>query len=156
MTCQECELLLAGDQPSQACDGHVAGCASCREFALELSANSDALRLMAVESMPSVVVRRPQQWPRVAMATVAALAIAAMIVLMLARPKPHTNPAVNAPEPIARVESPIPENPAPVVHHKPRRAPKKNVQPEILQVKMLTADPNVVIYWQIENKKGSE
>jgi hypothetical protein len=152
MTCQECELLLAGDQPSHECDGHLAGCAACRELALELSANSDAFRLMAAEPMPVVVIRRPRPLPWVA----AAVAIAAMIVLMLAMPKPHADPVIKPPTPIVRIEPSIPVRPAPVIHQQIRRTPKKNVQPEILQVKMLTDDPNVVIYWQIENKKGSE
>jgi hypothetical protein len=150
MKCQECELLLAGEERSANVDEHLAACADCREFELDLRANSEAMGAFSTEVMPPVARPKPVRWPYVA----AAVAIAAVLILMLATPK---KPVVQ-PVPIARIAAPtvIADAPRiqPAVHRAPRRA-VHHTEPQILQVKMLTDDPNVVIYWQIETK-GSE
>jgi hypothetical protein len=159
MTCQECELLLARDDSSQAydelsqeCDDHLARCAACREFAVELRANSEAMLSLAAEPMPALRRPQPVRWPT-RLTWVAAAAMAAMIILSLILVKPHGTvvTTIETTEPIATTSPVIPPQAAPVRPHIPRRAPKKNVQPQILQVKMLTDDPDVVIYWQVAN-----
>jgi predicted anti-sigma-YlaC factor YlaD len=58
MNCQECELALAGEERSLLADGrveaHMAECSACREFAVELRENSEALRAFSMESMPAL------------------------------------------------------------------------------------------------------
>jgi hypothetical protein len=99
-------------------------------------------------------MRRPQpvRWPA-RLTWVAAAAIAAMIILSLILVKPGGTvvTTIETTEPIATTAPVIPPQAVPVRPHIPRRAPKKNVQPQILQVKMLTDDPDVVIYWQVAN-----
>jgi hypothetical protein len=149
MTCQECELALASE-PEMDASEHLAACSACREFAVELRANSEAMLALAAEPMPPARRVRPARWP-----WVTAAAIAAMIVLMLAifnksaERAPLRARLTDAPNPIASAPE-IQMQVSPVRAHIPRRAPKKHVQPQLLQVKMLTADPDVVIYWQVE------
>jgi hypothetical protein len=152
MTCQECELALASEEPSQECDEHLGACAACSEFAVELRSNSEAMLAFAAEPMPPVRRPQPVRWPT--RLTWVAAAVAAMIILSLIVVKPHGTvvTTIETTEPIAINAAPvIPPQAAPVRPHIPRRAPKKNVQPQILQVKMLTDDPDVVIYWQVAN-----
>jgi hypothetical protein len=147
MTCQECELALASEPEVDASE-HLAVCSACREFAAALRANSEAMLALAAEPMPAVRRVRPAHWP-----WVAAAAIAAMIVLMLAMPKestPSRSRLTGGPAIAGHSTPPVPQI-EPVRPRIARRAPKKNVQPQILQVKMLTDDPDVVIYWQVEN-----
>jgi hypothetical protein len=147
MTCQECELALASEEN---CDGHLAECAACREFALELRANSDAMRALGVETMP-VVRPRLVRWPGVvAAAGVAVAAMIAVVVMMPRKPVPITI-AKSVVEPVVSMA----QETVPVKRHVRKRI-VKNGEPQLLQVKMLTDDPNVVIYWQIESKKGTE
>ncbi len=151
MTCQECELLLAGDERDATIDEHLATCSACRGFELDLRGNTEAFVAMSAEPMASVERPRPARWPYVA----AAVTIAAVLILMLAIPKkPATQPmqiaAVIPPVVIEQTRQELP-----VVRHA-RKHKVQTGEPQILQVKMLTADPNVVIYWQIENKRGTE
>ena len=63
MNCQECEWLIASDEPSRSCDEHLATCVACRELAVELQANSEAMLSFAAEPMPSVWQPRRTRWP---------------------------------------------------------------------------------------------
>jgi hypothetical protein len=149
MTCQECELLLAGDERTKIVEDHLAICAACREFALDLRANSEAMHALSTEGMPPVARPKPVRWPHVA----AAIAIAAVLILMLAIPKKPQAPLAQIASispPTVTVDAPRIQ---PAAHHATRRA--VHTEPRVLQVKMLTEDPNVVIYWQIETK-GTE
>jgi len=162
MTCQECELALAGEELSQSVDRHLAECLQCREFARDLQENFEVFaefgrEAFGIEKTPavSIGVPRPEavrwQWA-------AAAAVAAMLALALGLRtlSPHTPIAQNVPAPvtqIAAVEAPssqIRPVAAPVKRRAPR-PPQKRAEPKILQIKMLTDDPDVVIYWQIEN-----
>ena len=147
MTCQECELLLAGEDRNANVDQHLSTCVACREFELDLRANSETLHAFASEPMPKIAMPKPVQWPYVA----AAIAIAAVLILMLAIPKKQQEP----PAPIARITAPAMVAVQPVIHHARKRV-IHHEEPRILQVKMLTDDPNVVIYWQIETKGSDE
>jgi hypothetical protein len=150
MTCQECELLLAGEDRSAVVDQHLAMCEACRVFELDLRANAEAMHAFVSEPMPMVARPKPVRWPYVA----AAMAIAAILILMLAIPKKQQAP----PTQIASIAAPfvIEQTPRalPVVHQARKRA-VRHQEPRLLQVKMLTDDPNVVIYWQVETK-GTE
>jgi hypothetical protein len=172
MTCQECELGLASEDRSDLIDRHLAGCAACREFALELRVNGEVLGSFAREPMPALpqglVIARPLRQQVAWWAAVAAVLVLGFVsswaIMRTHRPSPHFLPLSLAPAQIAgsggaqavpfharQAETPAPRRTgaAPVRH----RAPKswQESEPHILQVKMLTDDPDVVIYWQIEN-----
>ena len=173
MTCQECELRLAGEERDEAVSEHLAGCEACKIFANDLQANLQALHEFAAEAMPALrnaPTRKKQPvWPWVAAAAIAA-AILLMISIPLWReqsPRRGTAAARNtessarttaaaiqgsggvasdsATQPMHRVQAAV---------RKPRRAIPQT-EPKILQVKMLTDDPNVVIYWQVETRSNA-
>ena len=168
MTCQECELALASE-PGEAAevdrdlvDRHLAGCAACREFAGELRANCDTFAAFSRDPIPPVSISvaprsRPVRWQWAA--AIAAMLVLALTITFAMRSGQRIRPVADAPVPpvpSAVHETPEQFSPAtvPVRHRaskKPRLNPVQKNEPHILQVKMLTDDPDVVIYWQIEN-----
>ena len=159
MTCQECELALAGEERSESVDRHLAVCPKCREFAVDLRENCEVFAAFGAEAFRlerTPAISRPGwiqwQWAAAGMAIAAMLALALGLRTFLPRsPRIQNVPA--QPAQLAVVEAPLPQI-RPVVaavrHRAPRPSPKRR-EPKILQVKMLTDDPDVVIYWQIEN-----
>jgi hypothetical protein len=82
-------------------------------------------------------------------------------------PQPVLPVANNAPEPAPRIETnkAAPARPSPPRPPKRTVAPKPDPEPALAQmdeaprqmmVKMLTNDPNIVIYWLLDEKGGSE
>jgi hypothetical protein len=153
MTCAECELLLAQDEIGSEVEAHVAGCPGCRSFAFEVRANADAMRALGEEVMPSVVMRkRGTPWWKWGSAAAALILTASGAWWASRPPKPpqivsvdvHVTgivPAKTAPF----VKAPIPEKLTPT---RVPVVPAVNTEP--LRVKMLTSDPDVVIYWLID------
>ena len=150
MTCRECELALGDELESLAVEAHLANCRDCSLLAEAIRANLTACATLACEEMPAVRLgvtarigakartRKLLRWGW-------ALAAAALIAMIWFR-RPEEN---FAPPPRRfAVTPPKIEIPAAT------RAPKKKAAP--LMVKMLTDDPNVVIYWQVETKEGTE
>jgi hypothetical protein len=146
MTCQECELKLGMGEPV---DDHLASCKECRWLAEELRLNAEAMRDMRLRP------RMHWEW---------ALAAAAMIVMAfgawrMTRVEKPTAPVKIA---LARGAAPreiqqpvhIAKAVAPVARPKVRRVKHEPAEP--LRVKMLTSDPDVVIYWIVDRKGGSE
>jgi len=154
MTCEECELLLAQDAASPEVEAHVAECPGCRSLAAELQANANAMRSLAAEPMPAmpIQVRPAYPWWKWTSAA-AALMITAGAAWWISRPpKPPqivsvdvkvTGVVPKAEVPYVKAEIPQTLTPArvPVV-------PVANTEP--LLVKMLTPDPDVVIYWLVD------
>jgi hypothetical protein len=96
-------------------------CAECRALAEEILANAEALRALRNDELPKLVIEIPRR--RYSYSWVAAAAAA--VLLAIAAPvlrQPPERPAVTAP---ARTS-------------------------EAMQIKMLTPDPDVVIYWLID------
>jgi len=157
MTCQECELALAREESSGAVNEHLSACAACRAQAEEMQANSQALRAFATDELPSVRAgvmaeihaARRMRWDW-------ALAAAAILVVVFAASRMWRIWNTPVPElPPVRIAVAPPEVPIPVEKTRPRRqAPVQHAEP--LMVKMLTSDPDVVIYWLIETKEGTE
>jgi hypothetical protein len=134
MTCQECELKLGmGEDAGE----HLASCAECRGVAEDLRLNAVALVEMRI---------RPQR--RWAWALAAAAAIVMAIGLWRERPaeKPPQRAAA------AKIVGPTRTAAAAPVKH----VRKKRRRAEPLRVKMFTSDPDVVIYWIVDKKEGSE
>jgi hypothetical protein len=198
MTCQECELALAGEDRIAMVEDHLAGCAACREFEVELRENSQALRALAMEPVPvglalgrtvaehgpaplrhaahgaaplrhaahGAARYQPAEWWG-AVAAVLVIGFVSSWAMLRSRSAsshvlavPSARIAVPAGEQAApagawqatRSPAPLKTAAAPVRHRAPNRSrSQENNEPRILQVKMLTDDPNVVIYWQIEN-----
>jgi hypothetical protein len=138
MTCQECEIKLGmGEDAGE----HLASCEECRWLAKELRLNSLALREMRVQPR--------MQWAW----ALAAAAAAIVIAILLSR--------TTAPKPIIATKTPIEEPPrkaaAAKIGRPTRMRPvRKKERTEPLRVKMFTSDPDVVIYWIVDRKEGSE
>jgi hypothetical protein len=143
MTCQECELVLGGDQRAPEIARHLKLCAPCRALAEEVQANAEAFESMQADPMPKVGVVRVGQ--PVLPAAIFALA-AAFAMVVIAIPREQKLPPVHyALHPMTFEIPPIQPPP-------PKPAPPR----EPLMVKMLTDDPNVVIYWQIDSEGDNQ
>ena len=131
MTCQECELLLGNFEDARE---HLAECPECRALAAELRLNSVAMGQMR---------ERPvMRW---------ALASAAMIAMAIGAWRIQPLPAGHGPAPqLAKVEAPV------TVARRHAPLAKKQPKFEPLKVKLLTSDPDVVIYWIVDRKEGTE
>jgi hypothetical protein len=140
MTCRDCELRLAEGERDGVVEGHLSQCAECRALDRELAANATVLEALRSEELPKIVVRIPRRGRTYGW--VAAAAAAAFTIGMLL-PRPQPPPAARA----------VPQDPAPAQVAETPPAPAKvrtqKVQP--LKIKMLTPDPDVVIYWLIDN-----
>jgi hypothetical protein len=149
MTCGECELLLGQDEISEAVQAHLAVCPDCRSLAAELQANTDAMRALGEEVVPPVtILTRGTPWWKWSSAA-AALIITLGAAWWASRPpKPPQMVSVDvkvtgvAPTTVPMVPAKIPDTLTPVAHVVTNDEP--------LRVKMLTPDPDVVIYWLID------
>ncbi len=121
MTCQECELLLAQGEPDGFVGAHLQECASCRALSLDLAANSAVLESLKSEELPPISVAVPRR--RWFLAAAAAAALLAALLSYPTADRIVSEPQVEVPRP----------------------------QKEPLKIKMLTPDPDVVIYWLIDN-----
>ena len=156
MNCVGFETRIAAgemDQPGVA--EHVSACGGCRELANELAKNTAALRSIEVDLAAYTALRarvmaavRPKRrlgwvWPS------AAAAVATCIGLIwLTEPLRVPDP----PRPLA-VVYPIPA--LPVVREVVVKKKKHVRRPVLLEaIKILTNDPNVVMIWLVDDKKG--
>lgn len=134
MTCQECEIKLGmGENEAE----HLAWCAECRRLAEDLRLNAVALREMRVHP------RMHWEW---ALAAAAAIVIAVGLWRIGPTEKPPERAAA------AKIVGPTRTPPAVPV----KRVRKKRPPAEPLRVRMFTSDPDVVIYWIVDKKEGSE
>jgi hypothetical protein len=164
---------LAGEDAAEV-ERHVGQCLGCQVFAsgmrqsLEFLTSAhqdvpDPAHFAAVRARVLSEIRgtsRRYLWP-----VIAAVAAAAAILLVMLRPHPVRKP--DAPQPVvAHVPAPEPPlEPAVRVARHRRKAPRRRAvvvakaQPrheetKPLVVKLVTDDPNVVIYWISENPRG--
>ena len=171
MTCQECELRLAEGEFGAAVEDHLLECAECRALAAELRENAIALAAMREDELsggagfsPRTSVRpiRPQVW--------IAAAAAALVLLTIGLPRHRRETplppapvvaAVPAPAPVVAASAPVAAAVTRKRTHRTatvrERVPPKPAQPEeTFMVKMLTPDPDVVVYWIVEPKEKAE
>jgi putative zinc finger protein len=175
MNCRDWEERIAlhagGDlRPEEAVEteGHLRECAHCREFAIELRVHAAwmrevhselpaatdfaAMRAGVLERLESR--RRPAAWRLVWAGGLAA--IAALVLLWFETPRrepvrPAPQVAVAIPS-VTTVENP-PPRPAQRHHRTHRLRPKAPPEPsQPLLVKLITDDPDVVIYWIVDPK----
>jgi len=168
MTCQECQIELFEDTPGRDALIHVGECEGCRTLAREIRANSEALAALRGEELaarPFVQPRRFRPW-------VWGLAAAAALLFGIVFSRTPDRQVAIVPEVTPLVEQARVEPPAPTPEIKkrtqvaPRTAPRNRARSEPstvlpvetaaepLLVKMLTSDPDVVIYWLIDPDKG--
>jgi len=147
MRCQDCELLLAGDEDALAED-HLRDCAECRALQKELRANALALNSFRDEELPSSrITERRAVLPWLAAAAAAVLLV--LIVHQTSRQRPIHPQQASVPMTVAAKLPPKPALKLPV-RRKPK--PASHVAPggQLLLVKMLTPDPDVVVYWLVD------
>jgi hypothetical protein len=109
-------------------------CAECRTMAEELRANAEALSALRHEELPPLVVRISRRAP-----VYSWVATAAAAVVLLAIALPHLRSRA-----VPQVAA-APRHPALAV---------LAGRSEPLKIKMLTPDPDVVIYWLIDSREG--
>jgi hypothetical protein len=166
MKCEECELLLAGVEPDGRADAsvedHLRGCAMCRALEEELMANSLALSSLRDDELPRVKTPELRRAvPRPAVPWIVAAAAAGLLML-IAHQASQRRPVVETPlrpQQVAalvtgpmRVTAKLPPAPAAKfpVRRKPKPAPRGAPLEQPLLVKMLTPDPDVVVYWLVD------
>jgi hypothetical protein len=142
MNCADWEeriaLYSSGDVAPADVEGHVAICPECRVFLQELAANGTALAMLREQPLigrekPATIFR----WLPYAAAIALAVGLGALWKPEPIAPPPAIRTAVEAPR--------LAPMPKPVIR-KVRRV-KKHEPHESIVVKMLTADPDVIIYW---------
>jgi hypothetical protein len=143
MTCQECEIKLGNGENA---DEHLGSCAECRWLAEELRLNAQALR-----DMREMRERPAMRWEW----ALAAAAAIIMAVFVSRTPRVEKLPVMAGHGPAPQVQANEPQvAPSHIVRVK--RIRKKQEPTVPLRVKMFTSDPDVVIYWIVDRKEGSE
>jgi hypothetical protein len=163
MNCRDAEPLIAlyvegdGAEPE-----HLAVCPLCRQFAGELRASQAALKDLREEAIDPALLdavrarvlsriaapRRAPWWWLAAPAAACALVLLAVTL----GPVPDI-----APPPRAAVRIPAAPEAPQIVWAKPRpRAEYASVPKQALLIKILTDDPNVVIYCIVDSPKEGE
>ncbi|GEM_PF-3487946 len=149
MTCGECEVRMAAGEISAALEEHLGGCDECRGLWDELQANRHALRAMGLETVPAPATptRPTLPWWKWSSAAAALVLSAAGAWFASRPPKPPQIVSVDV-----NVTGVV-QHEAPVVKAKipdriPALIPVASTEP--LKVKMLTPDPDVVIYWLVD------
>lgn len=160
---------LAPDESAEV-ERHLAGCAGCQVFAsgireslaLLREAHAEPLDDSAFAAVRAGVIgeleRRPaRRWWLVLAAAAAAALMVAIFAIRTTPPQPVVAVRTEAPPRRVEIPRPVEASPAPppavvvrVHHRRPRphpaeETPKAETPP--LVVKMVTDDPNIVIYW---------
>jgi hypothetical protein len=184
LTCRDCELRMAEFDFGEKIEAHLRICPDCRGLAEELRQDTIALAAMREEELPWVErlefphfaqLGWARWWHRLQPVRArisslaggfsrrwAAVAAAAALALLAIGPPWHRKAAVVVPPSapvVAAAPAPAPEIVAAAPIRKPRRSVARPELPqpeETLMVKMLTPDPDIVIYWIVEPKEKSE
>jgi len=178
MNCSKFEtdiaLYAGGDLPPgrmARVEAHLGECADCRALAEDLRAEQALLgelrdapledaMVAQVRQRVLVEVRRAGFSPRGALAPLLAIAAALVLAVVLAWPRHHSGaaPRVAAASHAAQAEAGrVPaaaHGAAPLmrkVRHHFRRTPAAQPGPPLL-VQFVTDDPNIVIYWLVDQK----
>jgi anti-sigma factor RsiW len=176
MSCSKFEtdiaLYAGGDLPAgriARVESHLAECADCRALAADLRASQSLLAELRDEPLEDAMLLQVRQrvlaevnttpWRagfsrRGTLVSLLALAAALLLAVVLAWPRHAVKPA-----PVARVELPhampaprpniVPAHHRAVRHRRP--APAAQPGPPLL-VQFVTDNPNIVIYWLVDQK----
>lgn len=168
MNCKDWEERIAlhaeGDLPEPeraVAEQHLAECAGCREFLEELKQSLASLRAAHVQPIEAsaYAALRARVLERIDhghgrawwLGWIGALAATSAVLVVLLQPRPVPPPArVAAPPQVALApQTPVVSvPPEPLPRRKRKTAPRPELRrPEPLMVKLITDDPNVVIYW---------
>ena len=172
MSCAKLEadiaLYAGGDLPAgrtARVEAHLAACAGCRALMEELRAGQALLSELRDEPLADAMVARVRQRVLAEAGTPRpvtgywklALAAALVLAAVLAWPRHHREAAPRA----AAVSSAAPAQvgwepaagpaPAPHVKRHRRRVPAVQPGPPLL-VQFVTDDPNIVVYWLVDQK----
>ncbi len=128
---------------------HLAGCSPCRNLWGELEANRHALRAMGLAAVPAPAspIRPALPWWKWSSAAAALILSAAGAWFASRPPKPPQIVSVDV-NVTGVIQKEVPVVKAEIPDRIPDMIPVAD--PEPLQVKMLTPDPDVVIYWLVE------
>jgi len=172
MNCAKFEPLIAlyveSDLPASEAsvvETHLEGCAECREFAAEMRDSQAALKALRTDFVEEVVFqevraevlnrvsmpRKQAAWPRYA---IAAMLLMGLWVARLRFVRPAASLNV---EPRAAVIATPPVTTVSAPHHRvrsPRVTRRRAFKSEPLLVKIVTDDPQVVIYWLVDQNGG--
>jgi hypothetical protein len=146
--CQEWEIRIADNEIGPEVEAHLAVCPACRELAEELRANADVLAVMREEAMPPVALPKSAPSPWRWASAIAAMLVAGIGLWHAWGPVQIPSNTVDVRAPL--VDPPRVEPPMPVVAQvrrvsRPVRRASGHTEP--MMVKLLTPDPDVVIYW---------
>jgi anti-sigma factor RsiW len=168
MNCPEWEERIAlyggGDLPPNEMaetDRHLAQCAPCREFAqgvnwslaIVRSAHSEPIPPAAFTALRARVLEQlaRERRPPWRLAWIVPLVAAAVLTVTLVLPRrvaPIRTAVTPPPAPLFEPVAPATEEPiTPKRPPRARRLPKPRAPAEPLMVKLITDDPDVVIYW---------
>jgi hypothetical protein len=139
MTCAECELRLADGEADSAVEEHLHECTACRSFQEDLRENGLALEALREEELPRRRISRPARVFPPVFPWMSAAAAAVILAIVLPGIWLATRPI--EPDP---VRAKLPDEVTVTA----------SLKTEPLMVKMLTPDPDVVIYWLIDSKEG--
>ena len=146
MTCRECELRLAsGDERQGAVAEHLLGCAECRAMQREMEENALALSALREETVPP---RTRRMFPWLSVAAAAAIVAMVSVQVWQWRPVPPAHLRLQAERP-EEITVAVKAPPLPAIARAQRRRPA-----EPLKIKMLTDNPDVVVYWLVDSKEG--
>jgi hypothetical protein len=157
MTCQECELLLARGEAGASVEDHLRGCVNCRALQEDLQANALALSSLRDDELPRIkaMKRRPALPRRVPwLASAAAAVLLVLIAYQASKPRLITETRLQPRQMTApaTVTVELPPKPAPKLPVRREAKPVLRSAPvgQQLLVKMLTPDPDVVVYWIVD------
>jgi len=178
VSCADYETLIAlyvendlTEQEMSRVESHVETCAACSEFVAAMRESQAVLKALRLDRMNDAALaevrasvmsevssrRKPVGWPRFAIA--AALVVTCALAWMW-RMRPDV--AIESPSMAAVTVPPAPMTlvhaPSRTKHHPMRAARRSRPAPvfksEPLVVKMFTDDPQVVIYWLVDQNGG--
>jgi hypothetical protein len=166
MTCVECQRTLVELEDTAALRDHLESCPECQGLAAELEANRSALASMRFEPLENAALSAVRArvlselrdsrsvWPGLVRYGAAAAAVLVAVGSLALWKATKIEPLSIHPAPL-RTELPNVETPVTrtaVIHsasHKPRRRilPVAQEKHDPLLVKLVTDDPDIVIYW---------
>lgn len=156
MNCADFETrIAAGESDDAAMAEHMSVCTACRYFAHELAENAAALRSIEVDAAAYTALRARvmaavQPKRRFGWLWAAAASAVAVCITLIWLTAPLRVPAPPRPQ---AVVYPIPA--PPLVRTVVANKKKQVRRPVLLEaIKILTDDPNVVIIWLVDDKKG--